>query len=170
MPFILLLIVVFSVSRFVDCSSLALTCDSAWWQYVTFNLLHASLFHLIINSIAILIYWRILKNVVNRYFFIIILAISVFISAFLGCCKIPTVGASAIGYAMIGIYTVSLYSGLLNIKRSTRIEFLVAIGLSFVSTWLFAPSINTPIHVYAFSVATILSFICRKYMYELQKK
>lgn len=170
MPFILLLILVFSISKFIDFSLFAVKADSYWWQYLTFNLCHASVIHLIINSLALYVYWRILKQIVNKLVFFPVLIISVVLSAMFGVCEIPTVGASVICYSMVGIYTVAMYYIPLNISRNKRIEFLALIAISFLVTGLFAPSVNTNMHIYSFFIATALSFISRRYMYAIRKK
>lgn len=170
MAFILLLILVFALSQFIDCTPLAVTIHSSWWQYITFNLCHVSLLHLILNCAAILVYWAVLRKLVNRYILFIVIAVSSVLSALLGSCETPTMGASAICYAMIGVYLVGVYNGHVCISRSAKIEFLSILFLSFIASWLFAPSINTPMHVYAFSAAFILSLTCERYMYGLRKK
>ena len=170
MPFILLLILVFSISKFIDFGLFAVKTDSYWWQYLTFNLCHASVIHLIINSLAIYVYWRVLKQVVNKFIFFPVLILSVVLSAILGACKIPTVGSSLICYSMIGVYTVGMYYIPLNVTRNKRIEFLALIVVSFLVTGLFAPSVNTNMHIYSFTIATALSFISRRYMYAIRKK
>lgn len=160
MYFILLLIYFYAISNVVDLSSLGVSDTSPWWSLFTYNLVHLSFIHLSVNSIAFISYWGILKRYLNVY---IVSAISMFVpavSAYWGCYSIPTIGASAVIYTLIGIYTVAIPLG----KREL-VKFLSLILFSFIFTGLFAQSINTRIHIYSFVLSVVISLLTRRFIY-----
>lgn len=163
MPFVLLLVLFYSISTYTDLTPLAVSSDSQWYQYLTFNLCHVSFLHLTANSIAFLLYWRILRYHSNLFISIPTVLLSATLSAILSASISPTMGISSIVYAMIGIYVVGMKTPY-HISKPLRIRFLIILILSFaITVWL--PSINTLMHVYSILFSTIFSFLSKKYMY-----
>lgn len=160
MYFILLLIYFYAISSVVDLSSLGVSDSSPWWSLFTYNLVHFSFIHLLVNSITFISYWRILKRYLNIY---IVLVVSIFVpavSAYWGCYSIPTVGASAVIYTLIGIYTV-----VIPLAKRELVKSLFLILFSFIFTGLFVQSINTNIHIYSFGLSVVISLLTRRFIY-----
>lgn len=161
MYFILLLIYFYAISGIVDLSLLGVSDTSPWWSLFTYNFVHLSFIHLLVNSIAFISYWHILKRYLNVY---IVAVISIFvsvISAYWGSCPMPTVGSSAIIYAFIGIYAVTI-----PLAKRELVKFFFMVLFSFVFTGLFAQSINTKIHIYSFTLSVVISLLIRRFIYE----
>lgn len=74
------------------------------WQHFTYSFQHASFMHLLLNSISFFFFYRILRRYYSGMYIIgIAYAIAVFASFFIYYHK-PVVGASAMIYAMIGMW------------------------------------------------------------------
>lgn len=160
MNFILILIYVYSLGECLNTKVLGYSINSPLWTLFTFNIVHISFIHLLINSIVFISYWKILKEFINKYVFTLMVILIPAISAYLSFPSIPTVGASAMIYTMTGIY---MY--MIPIKKYILIQMWVMIILSFVFTILFAPHVNTLIHIYSFFISYFLSVIIGRRMY-----
>lgn len=73
--------------------------------------------------------------------------------------NLPTVGASAIIYTMIGMFLA-----LFNYKKEDYIRLWILVMLSILIT-SFSDSINTGIHICSLSLSLIVSLIARR-LYE----
>lgn len=160
MYFILVLAYFYSISLVVDISSLGVANDSPWWCLFTYNLIHFSFIHLLINSFAFLSYWRILKRYINIYILISMMLFIPALAAYFSSYNTPTIGTSAIIYTMIGIYTTSI-----PLQRKEKIKYISMVLFSFGITGLFASSINTKIHVCSFVISCLISLLAKKCIY-----
>lgn len=160
MNFILILIYVYAIGECLNTKLLGYSTGSPLWTLLTFNIVHISFIHLLINSIVFLSYWRILKEFINKYVFSIMIILIPAISAYLSFPNTPTVGASAMIYTMTGIYVYSV-----PVPKSVLIQIWVLIITSFIFTFLFAPHVNTLIHVYSFLISYFSSVIIGRRMY-----
>ena len=95
MYLILAILLVFSVSRFYDLSFLAASSDSEWYKYFTFQFIHNSFLHMMVNIIVIYLYWKTIKKYTTEWLAILIVATSSTLSGYLGA-SLPTIGASSI--------------------------------------------------------------------------
>jgi len=159
MPFILILIFFYSVGSFMDVREFAVSTCSDWWCFFTFNLVHLSFIHLLVNSFVFLSYWRKMKDVINLYFFIPLIIITPALAAMLSSRNTPTLGASAVVYTMIGLYLVAF-----PLPKDILIKFLFLIIISFVFTFFFS-SVNTGIHIYSFLISLVVSLLNRRFIH-----
>lgn len=119
---------------------------------------HTNILHLSMNSLFFLIYWRLLRSL-NLRVVLPIVVVSAVVAPMLACGNTPTVGLSAVVMAMSGIITIAFNN------RSVIWRTVALLSATSVITWLFAPSINTGIHVYAFGIATLLSLAVGRRIY-----
>ena len=98
------------------------------------------------NAAMHIYYWRFLRRLpLWRVFSAIIPA--VLLSAWLARQQMPTIGASTVVFAEIGIVLAYMK------RKADIIRALVTLAMVFTLTGLFAPNINTLIHVYAIAIA-----------------
>ena len=148
MVFIFILILMYSVGRYIDLSCLALSTDSPLYTLFTFHFLHMKWYHLLSNLFLFTFYWRYMRVSNYRYTMPIVIFSSI-IAAWFSRYDTPTVGCSAIIMAMAGILVATLNKKLL-IKNLIIFTISFAI-LSFVS------HINTSIHIISFITALLLA-------------
>lgn len=158
MIFVIILTFVYSISFYYNTSQFGVSEGCDWWNLITYSFIHTSIIHLIINSSLFLLYWNRIKNL-NLYIVIPILIVTPIMSASLSLFQKPTVGASAIVMAMIGIITVGL-------PKRQILKIVVLIAFSFVTTALFASHINTLIHVYSFIFSSMVSLVLKRFIYD----
>ena len=85
-------------------NSLGYTSASAWWTHITYNFQHANIWHLLVNLIAFWCVFKSLERHIQPYKIVAIsLAVSIVCSFLTAHPTIPTVGASGMIYAMIGM-------------------------------------------------------------------
>lgn len=158
MIFIVLLVYIYSIGFYYDTMQFGFYCGCDWWHYVTYSFIHTNILHLGLNSILFLMYWNRLRRF-NLYIIIPIMMISPIISAVLSTYSEPTIGSSAIVMAMVGILTAG-------IPKSHIIKVFCLLTFSFITTGLFAPHINTLIHVYSFLLSFAVSLLLRRFIYD----
>lgn len=161
MYFILLLVYFYAISYVMDLSSLGVSDGSPWWTLFTYNVIHISFIHLLVNSIVFVSYWGILKRFLNVYMVICISLFASVVSAYLGSASVPTVGASAVIYSFSGIYMTSI-----PLPKREMVKFVLMILASFIFTGLFAQGVNTEIHIYSFVISIVAGLLARRYIYE----
>ena len=96
---VLSFIIVYSVFD----KSLGFSTTSPLNTHLTYMFQHASLMHLVLNSISFVILFKVLTIYVNKHkMFLSVLAIG-FVASFFSEHLLPTVGASSMIYAMVGM-------------------------------------------------------------------
>lgn len=158
MIFIIFLVFIYSIGFYCDTTQLGIYNGCEWWNYITYSLIHINFFHLSINSALFLFYWRRLRNF-NLYIIIPIMTITPILSAIFATYQEPTVGASAIVLSMVGIITAG-------IEQRYMPKIILLLAFSFLTTGLFAPHINTLIHVYSFLISFAVSLLFRRFIYD----
>ena len=149
MIFIIFLVFIYSIGFYCDTTQLGIYNGCEWWNYI---------FHLSINSALFLFYWRRLRNF-NLYIIIPILIITSILSAIFATYQEPTVGASAIVLSMVGVITAG-------VEHRYMPKIILLLAFSFLTTGLFAPHINTLIHVYSFLISFAISLLSRRFIYD----
>lgn len=98
-----LIVLSFLIVFLVFDKSIGFSTTSPLNTHLTYMFQHASLMHLVLNSISFVILFKVLISYVNKHkLFISIMAIG-FISSFFSEHLLPTVGASSMIYAMVGM-------------------------------------------------------------------
>ena len=165
MYLILAIILVFSVSRFYDLSFLAASSDSEWYKYITFQFIHNSFLHMMVNVIVIYLYWKTIKKHTIEWLAILIVATSSTLSGYLGA-SLPTIGASSIAFSLVGIYMVFIWNVF------SKKELIKYYGLAIL--FLFIPpiinhSLAFLVHLYSLGISVSLSLIMRNVLYVRKK-
>ena len=129
--------------------SLGYTNASPLWTHFTYMFQHANLIHLLINSLAFIGMFRILEKIINKYILLATILSIGFLTSFLSMYEIPTVGASSMVYAMIGIFfgsTISRRIKIADIKK--YLLFILGVALSLTVSF-FKPNSNFELHIYS---------------------
>ena len=140
---VILFIIVYSVFDL----SLGYTISSPIYTHLTYSFMHASILHLVFNSLAFIGFYRVLKNYYKGLFLIIVLI--AFSASFFAEYTLPTVGASGMVYAMIGMYIGLLVIGKVKILKKDLYIFLFSIGLMFAIS-VFKHNSNYVLHAICF--------------------
>lgn len=100
------LTLVLSYFTFGDNIEHGVTKNSALYTHIAYIFVHANLFHLCTNVFSLLFTLRLLKKMANIKFYVSLTIglISAFASSFILMQEIPTVGASGVVYALLGMY------------------------------------------------------------------
>jgi membrane associated rhomboid family serine protease len=102
------------------------------WKHLTYNFQHANLVHLILNSIAFFSLFRILELKINAYKLAVFILSAAFAASFAVHYAKPTVGASAMVYAMIGLYLVMANTNEIRITKKQLITWEVCLFISLI--------------------------------------
>ncbi|MDR1455212.1 MAG: rhomboid family intramembrane serine protease [Tannerella sp.] len=126
------------------------TVASPWWTHLTYQFQHAGIMHLLVNSLAFAGMFRLLEKSVNGYLLSALIIAVGFAASFLSMHERPTVGASAMVYAMIGIFLalLALRRELKIVDRRKFALFVMSIFAGLVIGALKENS-NFLLHVYA---------------------
>lgn len=154
----LLLVFVYSLSRYYDLSMLAMSTSTPWWTTFTFPMLHTGLYHLVCNCFVLLSFWSITKH--RKQATVIVMLVMCL--SYLCADNIPTAGSSGIATALIGITLADL---LLNGYYSTFAK-LGAIVLAVISIQAAfgAGLVNSQLHILSLFVAILCRTIWMSYV------
>lgn len=121
------------------------THTAPFWTHITYTFQHASFSHLLLNSITFFLFYRILRRYHSGAHILAISFTCAVISSFFIYYDKPVVGASAMIYAMIGIYIHTLTAHTLTVAKSQNpsvtkyrslLIFLTAITISLFLSFL----------------------------------
>ncbi|MFT3994397.1 MAG: rhomboid family intramembrane serine protease [Dysgonomonas sp.] len=152
--FVLIFIVVFILFG-VD---LGYTTSSPLYTHITYMFQHAGIIHLLINSLAFISMFRQVEKYVNKYLLSFLIILCAFASSFLAMYQIPTVGASSMVYAMLGIY-LGLIAFCDKIKIADTRKFLLFIFciVAILSASYFKHNSNFLVHICSLLIGFVVS-------------
>ena len=154
----LLLVFVYSLSRYYDLSMLAMSTSTPWWTTFTFPILPTGLYHLVCNCFVLLSFWSITKH---RKQAAAIVMLTMCLSRM--CADdIPTAGSSGIATALIGIALADLLLG----GHYGPFAKLATIVLAVISiqTAFGACLVNSQLHILSLFVAMLCRTIWMSYV------
>ena len=138
----------FTLNYYTDPSWLGVSYGTPWWHLLTYSFVHVSLLHMLTNAAMHVYYWRFLRQL-PLWRVLAAIVPAVILSAWLARQQVPTIGASAVVFAEIGIVMTYMR------RKADIVRALVTLAMVFTLTGLFAPHINTLIHVYAIAIAYV---------------
>lgn len=152
-----LYILAWSLGRYFDLSFLGYTEHSPVWTCATFSFVHANVWHLLLNIYTFHAFYRRLTHLHPCF-----MAVAVFSVPFLAAVisrmwvpfSLPTVGASACVFMLVGMFTAEY-------TIQTRVRYYSILALSFVVQLFFWNKVNVCVHFVSF----ILGFIAAKLYY-----
>lgn len=136
-----LFVIAFIATYLLGDLSLGYTSSSPLYTHFTYMFQHAGVLHLILNSLTFIGYYRVVSKHM-RYTALVILLIG-FYSSFFSEHTLPTVGASSMVYAMIGMFLGMLAFN--NYSMRNKAVFLLCIVLMLTISF-FNPGSNFMVH------------------------
>lgn len=136
---------------------LGYTLHSSIYTHITFHFQHASILHLLINSLTFISIYTALERFVNKWIFLPVSFICSTLASFVAIYDIPTVGISGIIYVMIGLFIgISVFSKKAKIEDIKKyLLFILSIAICLFIGHIRGNS-NIPLHVYSL----MLGFFC----------
>ncbi len=154
--FVLVFILVFILFD----TSIGYTNMSPLYTHITYIFQHASILHLVINSISFIVIFSTLEQFVSRKIFLPVSFVIAVVTSFLTMYNVSTVGVSSVIYAMIGLYmgVIAFYK---NIKIADTRKYLLNICVIVISLTisLIKTSSNFYIHIYSLLFGFLSSII-----------
>lgn len=129
-------------------TSLGYTNTSPFYTHFTYLFQHASVIHLLLNSISFIVVCTLLERIMKWRVFIPISFAIGFIASFFAVYELPTVGISSVIYAIIGLYVgMILFHPKIKIADTRKfLLFLYCIACSLAIS-LFNEGSNFDVHV-----------------------
>ncbi|NDW19414.1 rhomboid family intramembrane serine protease [Dysgonomonas sp. 216] len=154
--FVLLFIVVYCLFGL----ELGYTATSMFYTHITYMFQHLSIIHLAINSIAFIVMFHNLQKLLNIWIIIASIFVCGFAASFLSMYDIPTVGASSMIYAMVGIdIGMTLLCKEIKIANTRRyLLFICGLALCLLIS-AFIHNSNFLIHIYSLIFGFIVSVV-----------
>jgi len=162
-----LIVIIFIIVYLVFDLSLGYSLTSPLYTHFTYSFQHASILHLVFNSLAFIGFYRVLKNYI-KYLFPIIVLIA-FCASFPTEYTLPTVGASGMVYAMIGMYIGMILIGKIKINKKDAWIGLISLVLMY-SISVFKESSNSYLHGVCMVFGFLLVMFNNILRYELLPK
>ena len=130
-------------------NSIGYTNTSPTYTHLTYMFQHSNIIHLIINSFAFIGMFRVMERFVNKWTLPALIILTAFASSFLSMYDIPTVGASGMIYAMIGMFFGLIISGEAPIKidKKKMSMFIFMVLFSLIISF-FKQNSNFVLHIY----------------------
>lgn len=152
--FVLIFIVVFILFGL----DLGYTTTSPLYTHITYAFQHAGIMHLIINSLAFISMFRQVEKYLNKYLLSTLIILCAFISSFWAMYQIPTVGASSMVYAMLGIYLgLIAFSDKIKIADTRKFLLYIFCIIIVLSVSYLKHNSNFWVHIYSLIIGFIMS-------------
>lgn len=150
------LIFIFVVVHLFAGNELGFSTSSHLFTHFTYQFQHLNWMHLTFNSIALFTFCKTLQKVYPEYI-ILLYAYTISLSvSFFSEYKLPTVGSSAMIYAIIGLFlSISIIGNKLHvINRKKFAVLIVGLLISFVISY-YKSSVNHTCHILALAAGII---------------
>lgn len=132
---------------------------STFITHLTFNFSHVSWLHLVLNSIAYIGVFRILQKTMPSwwiFFFSFVIATT---CSFFAVYSIPTMGASGMIYAMIGMYFAEIINKKLVVVDKRLFNIYIVSVILALSISLFNPHSAFGLHILCLTCGCLSSII-----------
>lgn len=154
-------------------NELGFAIGTPWYTHFTYIFQHASVWHLVINSLAFIGFYTQLEKINNypslrggttkqptTHYPLPTSLLIAFLASFVSMYKLPTVGLSGVVYAMIGIYIgQTLTDANIKIANTRRyMLFLLAVGLSLTIS-LFTHNSNIILHIVCLVIGLVVACV-----------
>lgn len=133
------------------------TDSSPLYTHFTYMFSHSNLMHLVLNSLAFIGMFRLMKRFINKYVLFITIVLIGFFASFFSEYSIPTVGSSSMVYALIGLFLGGILIKKISFNGPHFCIFLLSIFLSLIISF-FKQNSNFSIHVISLGMGLMVSF------------
>lgn len=128
-----LLILIFILVFIFFGHELGYNASSPWWTHITYNFQHADWLHLIFNSVSFFYIFRALERFIRPRLIITVSLLAAFTASLFCIYDVPTVGASGMVYAMVGMYFALVSAKRVRYKDKTRLYIFIACVALFLT-------------------------------------
>ena len=126
--------------------------NSPWWTHFTYTFQHASILHLVINTLVFINVFRVMEKFLSWKVLLPAIYFIATCASFASVQSIPTVGASGMIYAMFGMMSfIVLFNS--SSWRQKRVFFLSIAFMLLVS--FFNKGSNFEVHVLSFLIGVL---------------
>ena len=112
--------------------SIGYTNSSPLYTHFTYMFQHAGIIHLVINSLSFLGMFRTMEKYINKWLLSGVCILFAFLTSFFSSYNIPTVGASAMIYIMIGMF-LSITLLYKDVKINDKRKYFLFVFSVFIS-------------------------------------
>lgn len=151
-------VLIFIVVYIICGLEIGYTYQSSLYTHFTYMFQHSGIVHLLINSLAFIGMFRTMEKFVNKWLLSVSIIIISFAASFTAMYDIPTVGASAMIYAMIGMFFgMTIYCK--NIKITDTKKYLLFLSVVVISLTIsfFKHNSNFALHFFSMIWGGIIS-------------
>lgn len=128
-------------------SSFGYTLTSPWWTHLTYIFVHQNFIHLLMNSIGFLMLFDLLQKIFNKWVLLCAVFLIAFIASFAASYPLPTIGASGVVYALIGVMVELVVAGKIKHKNKLNL-FVFALALLLgITISFFKGTSNVLLHI-----------------------
>ena len=128
-----------------------------WWTHLTYSFQHASILHLIVNTLVFINTFRVMEGFMSWKKLLPVIYICAVAASFVAVKDVPTVGASGMVYALFGMMSVIVAYN--KSTRKQKLPFFCSIGIMLLVSFLNSNS-NFMVHLVSFCAGAIV-FILR---------
>lgn len=119
------------------------------WTHFACQFQHAGTVHLVINSLSFIAMFRLLEKFVNRWLLSLIIVAAGFVSSFLSMYDTPTVGASAMVYAMVGMFVSIITCSGMKIPDKRKFAMFIVGTVACLSVSALKENSNFLLHLFS---------------------
>lgn len=142
-------VLIFIITYLFFGTELGFTDVSPVYTHFTYSIQHANITHLFFNSLAFIGVCKLVSNFTDKKILLLISFSIAVIASFFSMYSIPTVGCSAVIYAMLGMYIgVTLCKKSIKINKQKYGLFLLSIGIMLTASYFNSTS-NFNVHAVA---------------------
>lgn len=121
--------------------------NSPWWTHITYIFSHINLLHLFLNSFVIFGLFKTLQRIYNKWHLSLWVFFIAILMSFLSEYELPTVGASGMAYALVGIMIgLVVKKQLIFAKRINLYIFSIGITIGVIVSY-FKGTSNIALHL-----------------------
>jgi len=157
-----LILLLFVIIFLLFDTNLGYAYGSPFYTHLSYMFQHSGIAHLIINSIAFIGVFRMTEQFIKSWELFVLAIISAFAASFFSIYTIPTVGASSLIYAMLGIYIcITLLSKRAQIINKRKyLFFLLCVAIGLWISYLKGNS-NFAVHLWSLAIGFLMgSLVC----------
>lgn len=159
-----LIIFIFIIVHLSVGNELGYSTSSSFYTHLTYQFQHLNWIHLTFNSISFVAFFKILQKVYPGYLIILYTYFISFAVSFFSEYHLPTVGSSAMIYAMIGLFlSLSIIGDKLHIVNHKKfIVLIIGILVSLIISY-YKNSANNVCHILALVIGLISGVLDYKF-------
>lgn len=141
---------------------LGFAIDSPIYTHLTYMFQHASVIHLVMNSISFFFLWDLCERRIGRLHTIGITITSALLASFVSAEELPTVGASGMIYALIGVCLSHEVYKWIKEKKIVNEALIIAAGVLLGMLFsAFSETSNTMLHAAAMLLGYLFAYSLR---------